>query len=64
MKKYSVIVKTSVGFVKYNNVSNLLSLTEYLDKQYTWFWFNVYDSRTKQQLNNYTNKNKPNTRQV
>lgn len=59
-KKYKVIVKVNNDdFVKYN-VNNLLKFTVFLDKNFEgWRWFNVYDKKTREQIGNFTNKNRP-----
>jgi hypothetical protein len=67
-KKYKVIAKINNDkFVKYN-VNNLIAFSNFLDREFGGFmWFNVY-TYTKdgngEQIANYTNKNRPNTRYV
>lgn len=59
-KKYKVIVKTGKQkFVKYN-VNNLKLFTKFLNGNFAdWRWFNVYDKKTKAQLNSFTKYNRP-----
>ena len=63
---YSVIIKADVHkFLKYKNVTNLLSLTAYLDKNFpTWKYFNVYSSKTRQQIASFTINDKPKFKNV
>ena len=63
MNKYDVIVKVQDDkFLKYHS-DNLANFTEFLDKTYpSWRWFNVYDSKTKQQVGNYTKQSRPKTK--
>ena len=61
MKRYNVIVKLKTQqFLKYK-VNDLLKFTAWLDKKYTgqWTWYNVFDSKTRLQVGNFTNKNRP-----
>lgn len=60
MKRYTCIVKVSDShFVKYR-LNDLLKFTTFLDTQWQgWRWFNVYDKKTKEQIANFTNKNRP-----
>lgn len=64
-KLYTVIVKVSAEkFVKYH-CSDLLSLVSFLDKNYPgWRWFNVYSQKTKTQLANFTNKDRPTSKKI
>jgi len=61
-KKYAVIVKVDAEkFCKWR-CNNLLKLVVFLDSKWSdWRYFNVYDNKTKQQIGNYTNKNRPTT---
>ncbi len=61
MKRYNVIVKLRTQQFLKHQVNDLLQLTTYLDKKYAgqWTWFNVFDSRTRQQVANFTNKRRP-----
>lgn len=54
------IVKISqTQFLKYH-VRNLIKFTQFLDQTYPgWRWFNVYDKKTKNQLGNFTTKQRP-----
>jgi hypothetical protein len=64
IKKYKVIAKVSdTKFVKYN-VNNLLLFTDFLDKNFNgWRWFNVYSkNENREQIGNFTNKNRPTKR--
>lgn len=64
IKKYKVIAKVNdTKFVKYN-VNNLLLFTDFLDKNFSdWRWFNVYaKNESKEQIGNFTNKNRPTKR--
>lgn len=68
MDKYICIVKVSdttgtEKFLKYH-VTDLINFTVYLDKNYKWYYFNVYDKKNRDQIANYTINNKPNTRRV
>lgn len=58
---YDVIVKAETNtFLKYRNVSNLLTLASFLDINYkNWRYMNVYCKKTKQQLASFTKNNKP-----
>ena len=64
-KKYKVIAKVeSNKFVKYN-VNNLMLFTAFLDRQFPfWTWYNVYDKKTRKQLSNFTNKQRPTQRHL
>ena len=65
VQKYQIIAKVGRDDFKKWNASNLLTLTNFLDKKYpSWRWFNVYDKKTKNQLANYTNKKRPTTKSV
>ena len=65
VQKYQIIAKVGRNDFKKWNASNLLTLTNFLDKKYpSWRWFNVYDKKTKNQLANYTNKKRPTTKSV
>lgn len=63
--KYNVIAKVgSSKFVKYRS-TNLLSFTKYLDAAFPdWRYFNVYDKKTKDQIANFTQKNRPLNKQI
>lgn len=65
-KKVSCIVKIDNGkFLKYDHVSNLISFTNFLDKNYSgWRFFNVFDKTTKIQICNFTSKNKPTRKMI
>ncbi len=54
------IVKISAkDFHKYH-VRNLLKFTAWLDVKFPgWKWYNVYDKKTKNQIGNFTNKQRP-----
>lgn len=46
-------------FVKYTYVHNLLKFQQFLDETYPgWFYFNVFDRRTSQQLTSFTKNNR------
>lgn len=64
-KKYTIIAKVgNEKFVKYR-CSDLLSLVRFLDKSWPdWRWFNVFDKRTKEQIANFTTKNRPQTKTI
>ncbi len=59
--KYTVIIKVGAEhFVKYHAVNNLIRLTSYLDSRFPdWKYFNVYDKKTRRQVANYTQKDRP-----
>jgi len=67
-KRYTAIVKIknmpdgSAYCVKYR-FDNLLKFTDFLDNKWSdWKWFNVYSNREenkREQLGNFTNKNRP-----
>ena len=63
---YSVIIKADDHkFLKYKNVTSLLSLTYYLDKNFPkWKYFNVFSSKTMQQIASFTINNKPKFKNV
>lgn len=63
---YNVICKVEKErFIKYRNVSNLLSLCAYLDNHFsTWQYFNVYDKNTLNQVASYTPKNRPTSKRI
>lgn len=60
LKKVVCIVKVdNEKFVKYH-VNNLLSFTDYLDKNYKdWRFFNCFNPDTKQQVANFTKSKRP-----
>lgn len=67
-KKYKVIAKINNDkFVKYN-VNNLITFSNFLDREFGGFmWFNVYTyvkGGKGEQIANYTKNNRPNTRHV
>lgn len=59
--RYNVIIKANADtFLKYRNVSDLLKLTYWLDVNWPgWRFFNVFDSKSKNQIASFTNKNRP-----
>lgn len=63
--KYTVIAKVETSkFVKYRT-TDLLSFTKYLDTSFPdWRYFNVYDKKSKEQIANFTKKNRPITKQI
>ena len=62
-KKYTIITKVGNNDFKKWNCNDLLSFTRFLDKSHpNWRWFNVYDKKTKEQIGNYTNRNRPSTK--
>lgn len=66
MKTYTIIAKVgNEKFVKYH-VNDLLSFTKFLDISFPdWRWFNVYNKdKEGKELANYTNKNRPTSKQV
>lgn len=65
MSKFIVIVKTdNTKFVKYH-VNDLLKFTSFIDKNFpSWRFFNVYDKKTKQQIANFTSKNRPQNKTI
>ena len=60
IKKMVCIVKIeSDTFLKYH-VNNLLKFTDFLDEKHSnWRYFNVYDKETKQQVESFTKKKRP-----
>jgi len=72
-KRYTAIVKISnkqdgtAYCVKYR-FDNLLKFTCFLDSKWSgWKWFNVYsnqDTNNGIQLGNFTNKKRPNSKQI
>ena len=64
--RYTVICKVGVDdFKKWRAVTNLIRFTEFLDTTYpSWRFYNVFDSKTKEQIASYTQKRKPQTRFV
>lgn len=65
MKKYTCIVKINNDkFLKYR-VDNLISFTNYLDKNWKeWKYFNVFDKKTKKQIANFTQSKRPTTSEI
>lgn len=59
-KKYTCIVKTGPQkFVKYR-LNDLIKFTTFLDRNWSgWTWFNVFDNRTRLQVDNFTKNQKP-----
>lgn len=60
-KRYTAIVKVAGDrFVKYRNVRNLARFTAFLDTSFKgWRYFNLFNPDTKEQVGNYTNRNRP-----
>lgn len=56
-----VIVKIGdTDFVKYRYVDNLVKFTDFLDRKYpNWRYMNVFDRDTKEQIANFSKKNRP-----
>ena len=64
MDKYVCIVKTPDKHLKYH-VTDLIKFTSFLDLNYpTWKFFNVYDSKTKDQIANFTINQRPTKRRL
>ncbi len=60
-----VIVKTSQTQIFKYHVNNLIKFTQFLDKTYPgWRWFNVFDQKTKNQIGNFTNHNRPTSAKI
>ena len=59
--KYICIVKVGADkFIKYSYVRNLMSFTNFLDKNFpAWRWYNVFWRPTGQQLASFTKNNRP-----
>ena len=62
---YVCIVKVSdKDFVKYH-VRNLINFCKFLDSKYPeWRWFNVFNSKTREQIANFTKSNRPSAPRV
>lgn len=64
MDKYVCIVKTLDNHLKYH-VTDLIKFTSFLDSNFpTWKYFNVYDSKTKDQIANFTINKRPTSRRI
>ena len=64
MDKYIIIVKTTEKHLKYH-VTDLIKFTSFLDTKFpTWKFFNVYDSKTQEQIANFTINQRPTKRRV
>lgn len=64
--RYTVIIKVNEDrFIKYRNVNNLVKLVAFLDNNFPeWKYFNVYDKKTRQQVGNFTQNNKPTSAKI
>lgn len=61
-RRYSVIAKIGIGneHYKWRQVTNLLRFTAFLDSKYpNWKYFNVYCSKSKDELARFTCNAKP-----
>lgn len=59
---YRAIAKVGADDFKKWHVRNLLSFVDFLDREHpTWRFFNVYCSKTKEQLASYTKNRRPTT---
>lgn len=62
-RRYTVIAKVGIGneHYKWRQVTNLLRFTSFLDNKYpNWKYFNVYCSKSKEEIARFTCKDKPN----
>lgn len=64
-KKYIVIAKINqTKFVKYR-VNNLMKFSDFLKREFGGYrYFNVYDKKTRMQLDNFSCKNPPITKHL
>lgn len=64
MSRYICIVKTPDKHLRYH-VNDLIKFTSFLDVEHsTWKYFNVYDSKTQDQVANYTINQRPGKRTI